>query len=174
MMRTLVLGFGNLDRRDDGVAFEVINGLRRRLGQAPLAEGAPGPEGPLGLEGPGGSVAAVFLPQLGPELVDEAAAYDQVVFVDAHVQPELADLDWAQVQPEFTSQAFSHHLTPQTFLAWVQALYQRQPAGHIVSVRGHDFDFGRGLSPAAAAQVDPAVERILRLAAGPGSGNQPS
>ncbi|MBI5581601.1 MAG: hypothetical protein HY895_20800, partial [Deltaproteobacteria bacterium] len=30
--RTRVIGFGNLDRGDDGVAFDVVNLLRRQLG----------------------------------------------------------------------------------------------------------------------------------------------
>ena len=38
MPRTLIIGFGNLDRADDGVAFYVINALRRRLGQKALSE----------------------------------------------------------------------------------------------------------------------------------------
>ena len=36
--RTLVAGFGNLYRRDDGVARYVVNALRERLGRAPLDE----------------------------------------------------------------------------------------------------------------------------------------
>ena len=159
MTRTLVLGYGNLDRQDDGVAYEVVNAVRRRLGQEPLGEGA------TGLEEMGADVAAVFVPQLGPELVDVAADYEQVVFVDAHVQPHLGDVCWAEVQPEFTSSAFSHHLTPQTFLAWLSALHQRRPAGFVLSVRGHSFDFRRGLSEATATQVTPAVEGVLDLLA---------
>ena len=37
LTRTLVLGFGNVYRRDDGVAFVVLNALRQRLGLPVLA-----------------------------------------------------------------------------------------------------------------------------------------
>lgn len=163
-MRTLVLGFGNLDRQDDGVAYEVVNGVRRHIGLEPLGEAA------TGLEETDQGVGAVFVPQLGPELVDAAVDYDQVIFVDAHVQPHFDNLYWAEVHPEFRSSAFGHHLTPQTFLGWLQALHQHQLAGSVVSIRGHSFGFERGLSEATAAQVAPAVKRVLHLLAeGPNS-----
>ena len=31
-MRTLIIGYGNIDRADDGVAYHVINALRRQWG----------------------------------------------------------------------------------------------------------------------------------------------
>ncbi|MGD8397689.1 MAG: hydrogenase maturation protease [Anaerolineae bacterium] len=157
MMRALVLGFGNLDRQDDGVAYDVINGLRHRLGKEPLDEGAMGPEEIVA------GIDAVFVRQLEPGLMDLAAGYDRVVFVDAHVQPDLEGVSRTQVQPELTVSAFTHHMTPQTFLAWLGVLHRRRPAGFIVSVRGHSFDFGRGLSQSTATQVAPAVEHVLHL-----------
>ena len=38
MPRTLVVGYGNIDRADDGVAYSVVNALRERLGQKALSE----------------------------------------------------------------------------------------------------------------------------------------
>lgn len=157
MMRALVLGFGNLDRQDDGVAHEVINALRHRLRQEPLDETV------SGLEEIGAGIDTVFVQQLGPELVDLAAGYDRVIFVDAHVEPNLEAVSRIEVQPEFTSSAFTYHMTPQAFLAWLGVLHRRRPAGFIVSIRGHSFDFGRGLSEATATQVAPAVEHVLHL-----------
>jgi Ni,Fe-hydrogenase maturation factor len=40
MARTLVIGFGNLDRADDGAAFHIVNRLREGLGLSTLDEGA--------------------------------------------------------------------------------------------------------------------------------------
>ena len=51
MSRTLVIGFGNIDRADDGVAYHVVNHLRRRLGKELL------PEDETGLELLGGEKA---------------------------------------------------------------------------------------------------------------------
>lgn len=157
MFRSLVIGFGNLDREDDGVAFGVINTLRQRLGQATLAEEEGEPAEP------GNQIDSIFVMQLAPELLEPMAEYDQVIFVDAHVRTDLPDLQWAPVQPEYISSTFTHHMTPAMLLALVQMLYQREPVGYIVSIRGHTFDFRRGLSAASEALVEPAVEQILQL-----------
>jgi hydrogenase maturation protease len=157
MAHTLVMGFGNLDRADDGVAFYVVNELRQRLGQPPLSSDE------TGSEQLGGEHDSVFLRQLQPEWMETCASYDQVIFIDAHVNENTAELACVAVRPEYVSSPFTHHMTPPTFLAMTLALYGQEPAGWLLSIRGHDFDFYRGLSPAAAAQVSAAVEMILRM-----------
>ena len=160
MPRTLVIGFGNIDRADDGVAFFVVNALRRRLGQKPLNEDE------TGLEGLGAEVDSVFLSQLTPELLETLAGYQRVIFVDAHVYENVDALHCEPISPEYTPSAFTHHLTPAAFLALLKTLYRLEPAGHLVSLRGHDFDFHRDLSAETEALVGPAVEHILRLLKG--------
>lgn len=151
------MGFGNLDRGDDGVAFHVVNGLRRRLGQPLLS-----PE-ESGSEQLGGEHDSVFLRQLQPEWMETCTAYDRVIFVDAHVHDNAAEVACVPVQPEFVASPFTHHMTPSAFLALTLALYGKAPAARLLSIRGHDFDFHRRLSPAAAEQVPVAVDTILRL-----------
>jgi hydrogenase maturation protease len=160
MPRTLVVGYGNVDREDDGVAYHVVNALRRRLGQEPLAHED------TGLEGLGRQVDSIWVIQLAPELLDVAVDYGRLILVDAHVQAGVDDLVCYPVQPEYTSSAFTHHIGPAMFLALLQALYHREPAACVVSIRGHNFDFGRDLSAATGALVEPAAERILQLLAG--------
>jgi len=65
MHRSLIIGYGNIDRADDGVAYDVINALRRRLGQEILHEGD------TGLEDLGRPIDSVFLSQLAPELMEK-------------------------------------------------------------------------------------------------------
>jgi hydrogenase maturation protease len=157
MARTLVIGYGNLDRQDDGAAFAVVNALRRGIGLGSL------PEGDTGLEQIGGQTDAVYVLQLSPDLLDVAAGYERVVFVDAHVGLDVQDVHCTAVQPEYAAAAFTHHLTPAMFVALLKALYGREPAGFIVSVRGHRFDFARGLSAETQALVQPAAEQIRQL-----------
>jgi hydrogenase maturation protease len=157
MANMLVIGYGNLDRADDGVAFHVVNALRQRLGQTPLSPDE------TGWEQVGGEHDSVFLRQLQPEWMEACASYDQLIFVDAHVNENTAELACVPVQPEYVSSPFTHHMTPPTFLAMTLALYGQEPAGRLLSIRGHDFDFHRGLSPAAAGQVPAAVEMILSM-----------
>ncbi len=157
MTRTLVMGFGNLDRADDGVAFHVVNAFRHRLGQASLEEDD------TGLEELGAPVDSVFIGQLVPEMIDLLEEYDRVVFVDAHVDPALDDLYCAAVSPDEAGLTFTHHMSPATLLAFFKALNGRDIEGHLVSIRGRDFDFHRDLSPETISLVEPAVDRILGL-----------
>jgi hydrogenase maturation protease len=160
MPRSLVIGFGNIDRADDGVAYLIVNALRRRFGKEDLGEGD------TGLEDLGRQTDTAFLAQLTPELADIIAGYDRIVFVDAHVDPDMGDLHCGPVQPESASPLFSHHMTPALLLALAGAIHGREPAGYLVSVRGYDFDFRRGLSPRSGMLVEPAVRAILRLLGG--------
>jgi len=157
MSRTLVIGFGNIDRADDGVAFHVINILRRRLGQNPLSEED------TGLEELGAPVDSVFLSQLTPELMDILVEYRRVIFVDAHVYETLEDLHCAPVVPEYAPATFTHHLTPAALLALLKTIYRVEPAGHLVSIHGYDFDFHRDLSANTRALVEAAADCIHRF-----------
>lgn len=157
MSRTLVIGFGNIDRADDGVAYYVINDLRRRLGQGMLREDE------TGLEEIGTEIDSIFLVQLTPELMDVISLYDRVIFVDAHVYENVDSLYCTTVFPNFTTAIFTHHLTPAMLLALLKSLLHRAPAGHIVSIRGYNFDFHRNLSADTEALVEKAVDHILLL-----------
>jgi len=161
---TLILGFGNLDRADDGAAYHVLNALRERLGQPPLREEDDG-AAPLG-----GAADAVFVRQLVPELMETAAAYARLIFVDAHVGDDRPDLACDPVTPAYTPSPFTHHLTPAAFLALTGALHGRSPRGVVVSVRGRDFGFSRSLSPGTRRLVDQAADRILAMLRGRGAG----
>ncbi|MFB3926800.1 MAG: hydrogenase maturation protease [Syntrophales bacterium] len=157
MDRSLIIGFGNIDRADDGVAWHIVNSLRRRLGEKRLDEDN------TGLEELGSHVDSVFLTQLAPELIDTLAGYCRVIFVDAHIDEGMDDLYCSSVPPESAPPVLSHHVTPAMLLALTCALHGRAPAGYLVSVRGYDFDFGRGLSARSRELVEPAACKILQL-----------
>lgn len=156
-MRSLVIGYGNPSRRDDGVALHVVNGLRERWGQPTLA--------PLidGWDDLGGMRDSLFLQQLTPELAATLAEYDLVVFVDAALPQMEEPVRLERVAPGLRMAAVSHHMEPATLLALAGQLYGQAPAGWLASVRGHDLGFGEQLSPETAAAVPEAVARVARL-----------
>ena len=157
LKRTLVLGFGNVYRRDDGVAFAVLNALRERLGRPPLDTDDDG------FDDLGQAIDTVLLHQLVPELAEVAAPYDQLIFVDAHVSAIEEPVRQEELEACFRSATVSHQLHPCTLLALVGQMHGGVPHGTLISVRGHDFDFGEGLSEETAALVPEAVEQIVAL-----------
>jgi hydrogenase maturation protease len=156
-VRTLVVGYGNRDRGDDGVGLEVVQRLRGELGIPPLSEGE------SGLEEVGGRVDAVFLPQLLPQLVDLLVNYQQVILVDAHTRADVPGLHSAVVRPGSPAAAFGHHLSPPVLLALLERLRHKRMEAYAVAVRAYEMGFEQGLSERTAAGVGPAVETILDL-----------
>ncbi len=167
----LIVAYGNLSRRDDGVAFHIVRRLREELG-LPEPENAPG-EGASVLASDSDyaewseRLAVACMHQLAPEMVEMLSEHDVVVFVDAHVagagwQP----VEWRALEPTYHSGMVSHHLKPETVLALCRSLYGRNPQGYVLSVEGTDFDFGETLSPGTAALLGEAVRHVLELLAG--------
>jgi hydrogenase maturation protease len=159
--RTLVIGFGNVYRRDDGVAYALLNALRERLGRPPL-----GTEDD-GFDDLGHQVDTLLLHQLVPELAENVVPYERVIFVDAHMGqiPELIHEEELDVC--YKSATVSHTLHPCSVLAISQELHGRAPQGILLSIRGYDFEFGEGLSEQTAALLPEALDRVLALAQTP-------
>jgi hydrogenase maturation protease len=155
---TLVAGFGNLYRRDDGVARVVVNALRERMGRPPLD---PMDDGFADLGHP---IDTVVLHQLVPELSEELKDYELVVFVDAHVDTIPEPLHEERLEVTYRTPFVYHQTHPSTVLALTHQIHGRAPEAILISLLGHDFDFGEGLSEETAALVEPAVNRILELA----------
>jgi len=154
---SLVIGYGNPERQDDGVAFYVVNRLRRRLAQPPLAWDEDG------LTRLDRRTDSVFIRQLAPELIELLVHYDRVIFVDAHVPADSPDLCCTRLYPDAGVPLFSHHMHPEMLLGFLKAVYGREPASHLLTIQGRRFDLRRGLSVQAAAMVDPAAAMILNL-----------
>jgi hydrogenase maturation protease len=155
MRRTLIIGYGNPSRRDDGVALAIVNGLRGLQGRPLLDEDMDG------LEELGAEIDTIFLQQLTPELAEIIARYDEVIFVDAHLgqYPEL--LREVALEPTaYAPTLVSHHLRPEALLALTQALWGQAPRARLLSVRGYDFDFGTELSPMTEEGSKRAIARI--------------
>lgn len=155
MADTLVLGYGNVDRMDDGLAWHVLAGLVMALGgSAPASpdEALPDQAGPADCE---------FVLQLTPELAERVARYRRVCFVDAHTGDLPDETRLVPTAPAFSLSPFTHHLTPATCLALAQALYGRAPEAIVASARGEAFGYARELSPEAARRVKALVQAIL-------------
>lgn len=164
MRRTLVVGFGNAYRRDDGVGRAVVNALRQALGQSALD--------PLddGFDELGRDVDTVVAHQLVPEFAELLGPYALAIFVDARVGEGTDLLSEATIVPIPHSTSVSHHLHPGTLLDLARRIHGRAPEGILLSLLGHDFDFGETLSPETASQVPLAVARILTLVDAPVAG----
>jgi hydrogenase maturation protease len=151
--RILIIGFGNPDREDDGVAWHILHALSVKLGLP--APDSYEDEFPLN-----DKLDFTFYLQLTPEMAEEISAYERICFVDAHTGDIPEPVRMTPVESEFQRSPFTHHLTPQSLISMCETLYQKKPEVTLLSVRGHRFLFTRELSEETAALVPEAVRLI--------------
>ena len=163
MSKRLIIGYGNPDREDDGVAWHILKKLAARFGRGdPNAQVATIADVDLGpLEQRDDSPDLMAELQLMPEITETIVHYDKVCFVDAHTGAYAQEVNMELLQAEFQSSPFTHHLTPQTCLMLAHTAFGHAPEGTVLSVRGYQFGFSHALSPMTAALADQAVEKII-------------
>lgn len=154
-LRALVLGYGNVDRQDDGVAWHVITHLAEKLDiQIPKT-----PDEVYLIESQ--CVDLLFQLQLYPELADLLKGYSRVCFIDAHTGAIPENVHIEQIYPQIHRSSFTHHLTPHSLISLTSTLFNHTPDAVLISVRGHEFDFSTRLSHATSELVSLAVDQII-------------
>jgi hydrogenase maturation protease len=153
MNDTLLLGFGNPDRQDDGIAWHILQALSTKLG-------LPSPDSYEDEFPENERLDLLFTLQLTPEMAEDISRYRRVVFVDAHTGEIPDPIRMDEVQSEFQRSPFTHHLTPQSLLAMCETLYKHRPLCTLLSARGYRFGFARELSAESDALVPIAVRLV--------------
>ncbi|HEX5807728.1 MAG TPA: hypothetical protein VFY25_03625 [Anaerolineales bacterium] len=153
MKKALIIGYGNPDREDDGVAWHILCALTLKLGlTAPASYEDEFPKDR--------HLDLTFQLQLTPEMAEDISAYEHVCFVDAHTGSIPEPVRLLRVESEFQHSPFTHHLTPQSLISMSETLYGKKPDAALLSVLGHRFLFSRELSGETAVLVPRATELI--------------
>ena len=139
-MKLLLFGYGNIDRQDDGVAWHILRGVAEHY-QVMLPTV---PEETNCVLSP--AITTTFALQLTPESAEWVAAFDEVIFIDAHTGSVADLLHVEELNANFQTSPFTHHLTPQSCLALAGSLYEKAPKARLISVRGYEFGFAQSLS----------------------------
>lgn len=152
-MRTLIIGYGNFDRQDDGLAWHVLKEVRKLLDMD-------APESVPEYVDRDGDTVFVFKLQLLPEDAEEIARFERVCFVDAHTGAVPEPVHVEQLLATWQHSPLTHHLTPNSLLSMIQAVYGKSLAAILVSVRGYEFEFTNSLSDRSALLVPQAANII--------------
>jgi len=156
MKSTILIGYGNPDREDDGIAWHLLN---RVLEECHCSDDDLFSSDVISVrEG----LDIWFNFQLLPEMADTIADYERAVFIDAHTGEIEESISYHDLQPEFQNSPFTHHFTAASCLALAQSLKGRFPASKMLSVRGYQFAFSRELSPQSANLTTQAFDLLKR------------
>ncbi|MGC8551263.1 MAG: hydrogenase maturation protease [Phycisphaerae bacterium] len=140
---TLVIGYGNPMRGDDGAGPALAEQLSERLQ-------------PWGC----GRVKCISCMQLTPELAGDIAAARRVVFVDASLDIAPGHVAIRRVTPKSPASNFSHHLSPGAMLYLCRRALNAEPDAWVVAIGVESMQIGDVLSLLAAKAVDRLARRL--------------
>jgi hydrogenase maturation protease len=142
MPRGLLLACGNTLRGDDGVGWWIGGEVEQ---SPPLPD-----------------LEVILTQQLLPEHAEQVSCADVVVFVDCSAVTEAGAISVIPISPaEQLPRLLTHQLDPGSLLRLAADLFGRVPQIAVaVTVGGHEFSLGEGLSEAVRASIPKAVEAV--------------
>lgn len=154
-MKTLIFGYGNPDRQDDGVAWHVLREIMShfRLSYSDDLD--------IDFHDEERQIVYGFQFQLTPELADDLDLYDRICFIDAHTGAVPEEIHVEKVTANFQKSPLTHHLTAATLLSIADTIHHKVPETILVSVRGYEFGFSQSLSTATEALTKQTADIII-------------
>ena len=138
MKRSLVIGFGNTLRGDDGAGVHAAHLIAQRMQD----------------------VETMSVHDLQPELAEKLAQFENVVFLDASVRTASVMLTPIEPEPADMRES-SHTRSPGALLHLCDQLYGRSPARALLAeIPAVETGFSEQLSPAAVEAVHECVRRV--------------
>lgn len=144
MANVLIIGYGNPLRGDDGLGPEIS----KRLALFYAGDSR---------------VKVLSSHQLNPELADDIASAEYVIFIDAseHLAPGLIARESLTAE---TSYRNSTHLgKPASLLTLCLDLYWECPPASLITIGGASFDFGETLSPSAERTIPQVMSLVSEV-----------
>lgn len=155
-MKTLIYGYGNPDRQDDGVAWHVVREIMKHYG-LPISD-----ELDINFHDEQRQIDYDFQFQLTPEIADDLNIYDRVCFIDAHTGAVPEEIHLERVIANFQKSPLTHHLTAASLLSIADTLHHKVPETILVSIRGYEFGFAQSLSATTSALTRQAADIIIK------------
>jgi hydrogenase maturation protease len=140
MPHTLIIGYGNPLRGDDGAGYIAAELLRDRVHD---------PE-----------IEILSEQQLLPEMMEPVSRAAHVIFIDASVSGRVGKVNRIPLHPAPACSRFTHHSTPETLLAGAQAFYGHTPEATLYTIPGRFFEHGQELTPSVRRAVNELVAAL--------------
>jgi len=139
-LSTLVIGYGNTLRGDDGAGFLAAELLRDRIHRP--------------------DIEILSQHQLLPELMEPISRASRVIFIDASVSGRAGKVHRIPLRPAPACARVTHHATPEALLAGAQSLYGHTPEATLYTIPGRNFQVGQELTPSVRRAVDQLVDAL--------------
>jgi hydrogenase maturation protease len=110
-----------------------------------------------------GELRVIAAHQLTPELAEDIADVNRVLFLDASATGRPGDISETSVTPLGVLGALDHHVNPGTLLVFAEQLYGEAPLAFALTITGASFAVGTGITPPVAAKIDELERRAVAL-----------
>jgi hydrogenase maturation protease len=130
---SLVIGYGNSLRTDDGIGSILADALGGRT-----------------------------LEQLSPELAETISKADSLVFIDACYGEELGQIYTESIQAKGKHE-MSHQCNPAALLQMAKDLYGATPPTLLITITGTNFDYSDKLSPELQVLLPKLIKRVKAI-----------
>lgn len=128
MPKVLIIGYGSPLRGDDNIGCHVAQMLEHQYHDDP-------------------EVRVIGSHQLTPEMAEDVAASEFVLFLDAAAGKPAGRIQQRAVKPQPGPLSFSHSLDPALLLAATMELYGSVPRAELLTIVGAAFELGDRFSP---------------------------
>jgi len=146
MKKTLIYGYGNAGRQDDGLGERFINLMDEWIARE--------------------NIQNLFTDcnyQLNIEDSATIAAYDTVIFVDASVA-DIEDYKLEKVEPNDATIEFTMHAVSVSYvLDLCNRIYHKQPDTFVLHIKAYEFEFIEELTAQAEKNLYAAFEFLKRF-----------
>ena len=140
----LIIGYGSPLRGDDNIGCQVAQMLEHHYRGS-------------------SEVRVIGSHQLTPEMAEDVAASEFVLFLDAAAGTDAGKIQQTTVKPQPGPLNFAHHLNPCLLLAAAMELYGSVPPAVLLTIVGCDFKLGAELSPATVRRLPEFLARAHAL-----------
>jgi hydrogenase maturation protease len=144
LARVLIIGYGSPLRGDDNIGCHVAHMLEQHY---------------CGDQ----EVRVLGSHQLTPEMAEDVAASEFVLFLDAAAGSEPGEIRQIAVEPQPGPFTFAHHLHPDLLLAATMELYGGVPPAELLTIVGAAFELGDRLSPLVLRRLPELFERAQAI-----------
>jgi hydrogenase maturation protease len=144
MKKTLIYGYGNPGRQDDGLGARLIELIDKWIDDK--------------------SIENIFTDcnyQLNIEDAALIADYDKVVFVDASVVEDVKDFRLESIQPNDATIEFTMHAVSTAYVVDLcRKIYNKTPEAYVLHIKAYEFDFKEELTPKAEENMQQAFDYL--------------
>ena len=136
MGNTLIYGYGNPGRQDDGLGSAFVDRIQESIGN---------------------NVQCDTNYQLNIEDAANIAEFDTVIFVDASKE-DIEDFKFTEVTPSDQVSFTMHAVSPAYVLHLCESIYKKSPKTYLLHIKGYEWEMREELTSKGKENLEKALE----------------